>query len=692
MKLAELVAAIYEAFDADLALADVHAICEHDRYQASAGIMAAAAYVAEQARAAGLSDVAVLTFPADGAKRWWTYHSPRSWTPVKATLHVGGTVLVSYPDQPYSLAAYSAPMRSRTLPLVRYSAVRAGAADPHGAMVVADEPVPLGVLAGPMAAAGAAAIAADPLSEVPHRFPEQVGRLELAPGSELAAFSVTPAQLSHLASAADAGALAQVNIELDPAISAMPVVTGRLPASGPDDGTEVLLSAHLCHPRPGANDNASGVAALLGIARTLAAARQTAVDSPPTTTNHTPAITTVGPTPTTTPSHTTTPNHTTTPSHTTTRSHTTAGPAPTTTALRFLWGPEFVGTVAYLHEVVGSGLAPAAWLAINIDMAGQDVARCGGPLVIERGPDDIGSFLPALATRCATLLPAASRSYSGAVPCEPWTWRETPFAGGSDHALLADQATQVIGLGHWPDRANHSSADTPDLVDPEELKRTAVIAAACVAAVSGSGDPELAGDLAQATIDWAAQHVLAVLPGRRVPLPSRVGEPVLDPLDELNAARWLRHRGAVALEALAAVAALRGVDAGWLRSAQAWITSLIELTAARLPSLGKAEPQDAQSPLVRCWEGPSNLRALAGDACPADREWLNERLAEDRGGNYARALAMMRGVNGKRDRTELSWWAALSSELPITLSFAGTFADLMGRAGWTRTDSQAGQP
>ncbi|HXS66667.1 MAG TPA: M28 family peptidase [Streptosporangiaceae bacterium] len=652
MKLAELVTAIYEAFDADLALADVHAICEHDRYQASAGIMAAAAYVADQARAAGLSDVAVLTFPADGARRWWTYRAPQSWTPVKATLSVDGTLLVSYPDQPYSLAAYSAPTPpgGRSLALVRYSAVRAGAADPRGALVVADEPVPLGVVAGPMAAAGAAAVALDPLSEVPHRLPDQAGRLELAAGSELAAFSVTQAQLSQLASAADAGAMAQADIELDPAASAMPVVTARLPASGPDDGTEVLLSAHLCHPRPGANDNASGVAALLGIGRTLAALRQASVDV--------------------------------------------SRPA---TGVCFVWGPEFVGTVAYLHEVVGSGQAPAPWLAINIDMAGPDVARCGGPLVIERGPDDIGSFLPALATRVAALLPPASRSYSGAVPCDPWTWRETPFAGGSDHALLADQpaGAQVIGLGHWPDRANHSSADTPDLVDPEELKRTAVIAAACVAAVRDSGDRELAADLAEATIGWAAQHVLAVLPGARVPSPPRVGEPVLDPLDELNAARWLRHRGSVALGAVAAVAALRGVDPGWLRPARDWITSLIEITATRLPppvQTGPRDPRADQPPVTRCWEGPSNLRALAGDACPADREWLNERLAQDRGGNYARALALMRAVNGKRDRAELSWWAALSSELPITLSFADPFCDLMDRAGWARTGSQAGQP
>ena len=194
--------------------------------------------------------------------------------------------------------------------------------------------------------------------------------------------------------------------------------------------------------------------------------------------------------------------------------------------VRFLWGPEFTGVAAYLHDKVGSGRTPPPSLAINVDMAGQDVHRCGGPLVIERGPDDIPSFLPALAGRCAALLPPASLSYSGAVPCDPWTWRATPFAGGSDHALLADAPTrcQAIALGHWPDRANHSSADTPDLVDPAELRRTAVIACAMAAAVRDRADPRLAADVGEATVSWAAEHVLAVLPGRR-PAPAHPAAP-----------------------------------------------------------------------------------------------------------------------------------------------------------------------
>jgi hypothetical protein len=632
MRLAELVAGVYEAFDPELAMADLAAVCAHDRYQASAGIAAAAAEVAQRAQDAGLAGVTVLSFPADGAQRWWTFRAPLPWTPVRARLTVKGVPLVRYPEQPYTLAAYSAPTPpgGRVVPLVRWSAVRSGAGA-AGALVVLDEPVAPVAVAGPLTSAGAVALAADPLGGRATREPGQVGRLELPPGCALSAFSVTAGQLTELVCAADAGGDAAVEVVVDAAARAMPVVTGLLPGAGDD---EVLLSAHLCHPRPGANDNASGVAALLGAARVLAGQRG-------------------------------------------------SGGA----GLRFLWGPEFTGMAAYLHDQVQAGRTARPLAAINVDMAGQDVRRCGGPLVIERGPDDVPSFLPALAGRCAALLPPASRSYSGAVPCDPWTWRETPFAGGSDHALLADAPANcpAIALGHWPDRANHSSADTPGLVDPAELRRTAVIACAAAAAAGSRAGRELAADVAEATVSWAAGHVLATLPGQRqAPSPHQPtgGGQVIDPHADANAGRWLRHRCGVATAAVAALPAV-GAGQGWVREATAWVESIATAAAARLAPAPGGDPA-AGPALERRWAGPVNLRALAGAACPSDRDWLDERIAADRGGNYARALALMRAVNGERDRDQVTWWAALSSELPMPAAFADRFLGLMSRAGWTR--------
>lgn len=643
MRLADLVAAVHEAFDPAAAMADVAAVCGYDRYQASMGITAAADLVAERAEAAGLARVEVLTFPADGARRWWSYRAPMSWTPIRAWLRLGDTTLIRYPEQPYTLAAYSAPTPTggRTAPLLRWSDVCHGV-DPSGSIVVVDTRAALSAVIGP--SAGAVAIVADPQADRPNREPGQVGRLELPPGSRSTALSVDASRLAALIAAADAGGVATIEVVTDTASRTMPVVTGRLAGTGPADADEVLLSAHLCHPRPSANDNATGVAALLGVARVLASGEfdRPGDDRP---------------------------------------------------AVRFLWGPEFTGMAAYLHDVVHAGAARVPILAMNVDMAGPDVRRLGGPLVIERGPDDLPSFLPALADRCAALLPPRSRSYSGAVPCDAWTWRSTPYAGGSDHALPADVPTRcpVVSLGHWPDRSNHSSSDTLDAVDPDEVRRTGVVVASAVAALRGRSDPRLAADVADATAAWAADHVLAVLPGRRSPRGAPPPGVLLDALDDGQARRWSRHRAAVASGAIRTLGTA-GVGPTAITSTVGWLALITTAAATRLARPGP-EPEPGRADrdvLTRRRPGPANLRAVAEAAMPTDRDWLDARIAEDRGGNHARALALLGGVNGVRSRRDAAWWAACASEVPIPVEFADRFFDLLCRAGWVTAEDGGG--
>ena len=468
MRLADLVTTVYARLDLDAALADVAAVAGFDRYQASAGLADAAALVAERASHAGLRDVAVLSFPADGVRRWWTYAAPLPWTPRRARLSLDGQPVVCYPEQPFTLAANSVGIAdARSVPLLRWSRMDASS-DVRGAVVVLDTADTIGAVVAHLTGAGALGLVADPIAGLPGRAPGQIGRLELAPGAPLAAFSVDSASLVRLGRAADNNAWATVSVDVDDSDTAMSVVTGVLPGAH-TDADEILLTAHLCHPRPSANDNASGVAALLSAARVLAGLPLGGDGC----------------------------------------------------AVRFLWCPEFVGTAAYLHDVVHARPMAGPVASINVDMAGEDVGRCGGPLIIERGPDDVANPLPALAGRCAALLPPTRRSYSGAVPVDPWTWRFAPYAGGSDHAIAAGPPTRcpVISLGHWPDRFNHSSADTVEAVDPADLRRTATILTATVGALRRRGDPELAVDTAAATGAWAAQHILDALPGRLPPPP-----------------------------------------------------------------------------------------------------------------------------------------------------------------------------
>jgi len=82
-----------------------------------------------------------------------------------------------------------------------------------------------------------------------------------------------------------------------------------------------------------------------------------------------------------------------------------------------------------------------------------------------------------------------------------------------------------------------------------------------------------------------------------------------------------------------------------------------------------------------------NLRHLAECADPDDRRWLDEVTAHDRGGSYARLLALSRGIDGRRDRTAVAWWAALTSELAVPVPMARRFLGTLCRAGWARHDT-----
>lgn len=549
MRLQRLVDECYGAFDAEAAMADVKALCEFDRYQASAGLQAAAEYVAERAP---LSDVEVLQYPADGMQRWWTFRGPPSWTPLKASLRVGETQVVSYPEQPYALAAYSAACAGKTVRVVSDG-------DVMGALVLTPTQSP-----AELARRGA------------FGFVSLAGRVELPPESPLVAFCVNEEQLAVLRNATTA----TVSVELGEPVS-MPVVTGVLPGNGP----ELLLTAHLCHPRPSANDNASGVAALLAVAAVL---RKT--EGAP---------------------------------------------------VRFVWGPEFVGTAAFLQRA-----SPA--VGINVDMAGEDQALCGGPLVIERSPDERPSYVTALAERVAALMPG-TRSYSGAVPCDVWGWRSVPHVGASDHALFPCPS---VGLGHWPDRFNHTRFDTFDKVSAEELRRTATLAASVIGAIR-IDDAQLHADVADATLAWAAAYMAGGMGGAAPRRQLEWDEPVYDPWCASAAARRTAHRRAVA-----------------------------QATVASLSCSAPSSVRSGKGGMKAYWDGPINLRALAEDCSQNDRAWLDACVKADRGGAYARMSALARGIDGRRSRYSVGWWAALASELTIPVAFAERFLDVLCAAGW----------
>ena len=635
--LREMVAELYHELDVDDAMRVLAQLTMLDRYQGSAGIAAAAELVAAEAERAGLAEVEILRFPADGETTWWTFTAPASWTPRSASLSiVGEPALVTYPTDPYSLAANSAPAsvtgavaEPRVVPIAEATEP----SWPRGALVLVESVSSLGpdlfARLRDERAAGFAVVTH------PDR-PGHVGRVELPPDSGLFAFSVDPERYAGLRHAARAGLRAAAFVDVDTSPAFMPVVTARTPHGGP---RECLVTAHLCHPAPGANDNASGVAAALAVGRVL------------------------------------------------TRS---GRDRPLRHAVRFVWGPEFVGLAAYLHTRGRRADWQPPIMAVNLDMVGEDQRECGGPLIIEHCPDYLPHFVNALAEAVVGALPQASRSYSGAVPCDVWAWRGTPYVGASDHSLLADRSIgcPAIQIGHWPDRYNHSAADSLDKVDPQELRRSAAIAASVLCA-AGGGDPVRAADLARLVSRWTGQRMVASLPSPaeddRVFEPSRGGVRRLD---------WTAESGIGALRSLLSVGAAREA----LEVHEAWLNDL----CARLRAAPARDYDDSvlefperlgtdrdPAPLTRLWPGPFNLRALLGRCAPDDRRRLEQELAADRARFYATAMALAQGIDGSTGTELVIERAAHASGLEIEHAFAHRFLDAMVRAGWAARVAEA---
>jgi peptidase M28-like protein len=205
---------------------------------------------------------------------------------------------------------------------------------------------------------------------------------------------------------------------------------------------EVLITGHLDHPKWSANDNASGSAAMIEVARTL----QTLIK-------------------------------------------TGRVPAPRRT-IHFIWVPEYYGTIAYIAEHPEMRRcgpwddprpAPAkttcAIADLNMDMVGEDTVKTNGRFYFTRTPDSVPSFLDALLedvlqqTREADLYaPTGSHNY--------WPTEIVPYVQGSDHDMFLGIGVPSTMLGHDPDWTHHTSEDTVDKTDASELLRVGVFATA----------------------------------------------------------------------------------------------------------------------------------------------------------------------------------------------------------------------
>ncbi len=449
-------------------------IARFHRIQASPGFRQAAEWVCQEVSRAGLA-AGINSFPADGAARFWGAAGFQEWEARAATLHLTAPAeearrLADFRDLPLHLVARSLPFDDEAEVVVLEKGEEEAeyeGKDLTGKVVLARGNVRR-VQDLAVVRRGAVGLIYDGMTEQePVRpawaLPDAVQYTSFwwyGPEPRGFGFAITPRQGETLRRLAREQTL-RVRAYVDASLYSgwLEVVEALIPGQTDE---EIVLVAHLCHPQPSANDNASGAAALLETARALAALLARGELAPPRR------------------------------------------------AIRFLWVPEITGSLAWLsfHE----DRIPRLVAGLNLDMVGQDQEQCGSSLLVESPPEALPNFAGALLARLRDLLLPEVKTFGGVGGYPLFRTADVPFGGGSDHSVFSDPSVGVPMpmLIQWPDRYYHTSADTPDRVDPMMLGRVAALSGLYAYWLAQAGERE-ARWLAQELSARFRQRVIAEL-------------------------------------------------------------------------------------------------------------------------------------------------------------------------------------
>lgn len=450
-------AALAGELSGEAAKRNLESIARQHRMRGSRGFRQAADFIVEELRRYGLSDARVEEFPADGTQWYGTQRARPAWDAEFAELwevrrdgasFVPVRRLASYDAMPLTLAQDSASGQT-TAELVDVGQGTSPAdydgKDVKGKLVLAAaQPEAVARLA--VAQHGAAGIISYAQNQRTAWWGDddrlvRWGHFETFAPYKSFAFMISLAQARAFQQRLAAGetVLLRADVKAGQHPGAYAIVTATIPGTS-RASEEIVFSCHLDHPRPGANDNASGCVTILEVAR--AYAKLIAEKRLPR-------------------------------------------PART---LRFIWPPEIEGTITYLSAK--PEVTERIKAAIHLDMVG------GGPETkavfhVTRGPASLPSFVNDIAAAVARFVNEQTDTFAAtgeaAFPLnapeggkEPLGAALVDFTAGSDHQVYTEGSFRIpaVYMNDWPDRYIHTNLDTPANIDPTKLLRAGFITAA----------------------------------------------------------------------------------------------------------------------------------------------------------------------------------------------------------------------
>ena len=412
-----------ERFNANNVVRDMLGIGEFHRIQGSRDLVRAALYVKERLEEIGI-DVKLVSDVYDG-KRWHlTLQSPIAWEPVEGSFTAGKELTTE--ESPLLIMAHSpsGEAEGEILPILREEDWEKA----EGKIVLvgrewrdayrkANE-------------AGAKAFIAY-REGTGNAFP-YIGLFltrEDLKWAEIPALAVPETIAKEVTKKALAGGIrGKVSVESEiKDREELPILLARI-----GEPPYVLFTAHLCHPKPGANDNASGSAMLIELARVLREAYESSFRF----------------------------------------------------GFAFLWIPEYHGTQAFIERT-----GEEFYASINLDMVAGSPDRSGSTLMLVRTPLSRFSLVSGLLEHFIELTNRKGKSFSGS-ELPAMAFKAYPYEMGSDHDVLNFFGVPAVMPITWPDRFYHSSADTVEKVSLETITiiGRAVLATALALAKAEKGE------------------------------------------------------------------------------------------------------------------------------------------------------------------------------------------------------------
>ncbi len=476
----------------------VEFLSQLNRPRASRSFNVASAYIESELKRFGLAGVSVIEIPADGHTMYGTEKSRPAWDPEFAELwevrRDGAKVvdlirIASFEDEPVVLAEDS----DSGVVVAELVDVGAGTSESdyagknvRGKLVLVSAQASAAALLAvdKFGAAGLVSYAQNQLTAWWGEDENLIrwGHLDSYSARKTFCFMLSLKQARAFRARLAAGE--RVTLRADVRAARHPgtyrVVTAVIAGNDATRASdEIVLSCHLDHQRPGANDNASGCATILEVARTLNALISNGKLARPART------------------------------------------------IRFIWPAEIEATMALFHY--RADMRAHFKAAIQMDMVG------GGPVTkaifhVTRGPLSLPSFTYDVGQAFGAYLNAESDAYASGqggrhVFVSPEGGKEAlqadlaEFAMGSDNIVYAEGSFRipVVYLNDWPDRYIHTNFDAAANIDATKLQRAAFIGAATayyVANLSTADVPALWTQMKSAALRRASVAVdrAALLP------------------------------------------------------------------------------------------------------------------------------------------------------------------------------------